>query len=120
MIGRFFTAHVAAARRRAVPVVDDAGHYAGMLFLSDVLDIDPSEWAMTPVSDVMRRDAPVGRADWTIGQALAVMVAGDVDHLPVVDANGEIDGVCTTVDILDLDELLERLDPGDGDQSTPH
>jgi CIC family chloride channel protein len=120
MIGRFFTAHVAAARRRAVPVVDDAGHYAGMLFLSDVLDIDPSQWAMTPVSDVMRRDAPVGRADWTIGQALAVMVAGDVDHLPVVGADGEIDGVCTTVDILDLDELLQRLDPGDGDQSNPH
>jgi CBS domain-containing protein len=48
------------------------------------------------------------------------MLGADVDHLPVVDDAGLIVGLCTTVDILDLDELLDRLDPGPGDQSDPH
>jgi len=118
-IGRFFATHVAAARRWAVPVVDPAGCYAGMLFLGDVLPVDPSQWAATPVADVMRRDAPVGRTDWTIGQALAAMLAADVDHLPVVDDGGHVVGVCTTFDILDLNELLDRLDPGpDGEENS--
>jgi CBS domain-containing protein len=111
-IARFFATHVAAARRRAVPVIENAGHYAGMLFLDDVLLLDPSQWGTTPIADVMRRDAPVGRADWTIGQALGAMLAADVDHLPVVDDADHVVGICTTLDILDLDELLDRLDPG--------
>jgi CIC family chloride channel protein len=119
-VARFFATHVAAARRRAVPVVDDAGRYAGMVFLGDVLVLDPSAWATTPVADVMRPDAPVGRADWTIGQALAAMLGADVDHLPVVADDGRILGLCTTVDILDLDELLDRLDTGhDGEGTAP-
>src|SRR5581483_11708341 len=62
-IARFFATHVATARRRAVAVVDDAGRYAGMLFLADILDVDPATWPTTAVADVMRPDAPVGRAD---------------------------------------------------------
>jgi CIC family chloride channel protein len=111
-IARFFASHVAPARRRAVPVLDGGGRYAGMLFLDDVLAVNPSEWGATSIADIMRPDAPVGRADWTIGQALAAMLGADVDHLPVVDDDGRVVGVCTTVDILDLDELLDRLDPG--------
>ena len=108
-VARFFAQHVAGARRRAVPVLDEDGRYAGMLFLGDVLSVDPSEWASTCVADVMRTDAPVGRDDWSIGQALAAMLAADVDHLPVVGSDHELLGLCTAVDILDLDELLDRL-----------
>jgi CBS domain-containing protein len=87
-----------------------------MLFLSDVLTVDPSEWGSTRIADVMRADAPVGRPDWTIGQALAAMLRGQVDHLPVVDDGGKLRGVCSAVDILDLDELLDWLETGgDGD-----
>lgn len=108
-IARFFAAHVATDRRRAVAVVDDEDRYAGMVFLGDILARDPAEWATTPLSDVMRADAPVGRPDWTIGQALAAMLADDVDVLPVIDDGGSLLGLCSTVDILDLDELLDRL-----------
>jgi hypothetical protein len=101
---------------RAVPVIDGARRYTGMLFLSDVLTVDPSEWGSTRIADVMRADAPVGRPDWTIGQALAAMLRGQVDHLPVVDDGGKLRGVCSAVDLLDLDELLDWLETGgDGD-----
>jgi hypothetical protein len=33
-----------------------------------------------------------------------------VEHLPVVGDDGTLHGVATAVDILDLDDLLERLD----------
>jgi CBS domain-containing protein len=118
-IARFYATHVAPARRRAVAVTDGDGHYAGMLFLTDILKVDPGDWATTPLADVMRRDAPVGRPEWTIGQALAAMLTADVDHLPVLDGDGALVGIASTVDILDLDELLDRLGD-DRDDGQPH
>ena len=113
-LNAFFAAHVALARRRAVAVVGDGdgGGYEGMVFLDDVLAVESGQWATTTVADVMRADAPVGRPDWTIGQALAAMVAGGVDHLPVVGDGGVLHGVAGTADILDLDDLLGRLEAG--------
>src|SRR2546423_7894709 len=110
ILSRFFAAHVALARRRAVPVLNADERYEGMVFLDDVLAVDPAQWPTTTVGDVMRPDAPVGRPDWTIGQALAAMQGAHVDHLPVVGDDGALHGVATTVDILDLDDLLERLE----------
>src|SRR5581483_11763812 len=70
-LSRFFAAHVAVTRRRAVPVLSaaDGGApiYVGIVFLDDVLSVDPEQWPSTPISAVMRTDAPVGRPDWTIG-----------------------------------------------------
>jgi len=109
-LGRFFAAHVALARRRAVPVLGADDRYEGMAFLDDVLALDPGQWATTTVGEVMRVDAPVGRPDWTIGQALAAMLGAEVDHLAVVGDDGTLRGVASTVDILDLDDLLDRLD----------
>jgi chloride channel protein, CIC family len=108
----FFAAHVAVSRRRAVPVLDDDDRYAGMVFLDDVLAVEPDRWPTTTVAEVMRVDAPVGRPDWTIGEALAAMVGAGVDHLPVVADDGGLRGVASTVDILDLDDLLGRLPGG--------
>ena len=82
------------------------GHRGWIYYLA----VDPAQWPTTTVGDVMRPDAPVGRPDWTIGQALAVMQGAHVDHLPVVGDDGRLQGVATTVDILDLDDLLERLE----------
>jgi CBS domain-containing protein len=119
-IARFFAAHVALGRQRAVAVVDGNGRYTGMLFLGDVLQVDPAEWGTTPIAEVMRTDAPVARPDWTIGQALAAMLAADVDRLPVVDDDGKLRGVCSAVDILDLDELLDQLERNPDDDHGAH
>jgi CIC family chloride channel protein len=117
-LSHFFAAHVALSRRRAVPVLaggdgdDDgaAGPYVGIVFLEDVLAVDPEQWPSTTIGAVMRTDAPVGRPDWTIGQALAAMVAAGVEYLPVVGDDGALRGLAGTVDILDLDDLLGRLE----------
>jgi len=118
-LSAFFTAHVAASRRRAVPVVADGdgsgggNRYEGMVFLDDVLAVEPARWPETTVGEVLRADAPTGRPDWTIGQALTAMLAAEVDHLPVIGEDGTLRGLATTTDILDLGELLDRLDRRD-------
>ncbi|MCA1845450.1 MAG: chloride channel protein [Actinobacteria bacterium] len=109
-LSRFFATHVATARRRAVAVLGPDGCYQAMVFLDDVLAVDPGQWATTTLGEVMRTDAPVGRSDWTIGEALTAMLAADVDHLPVVADDGTLQGITATADILDLDDLLGRLD----------
>ena len=108
-LNALFAAHVAPARRRAVAVVGDGDRYMGMVFLDDVLAVEPGRWATTTVGEVMRADAPVGRPDWTVGQALAAMLVAGVEHLPIVD-DGVVHGVVGTADILDLDDLLGRLE----------
>jgi CBS domain-containing protein len=86
-----------------------------MVFLDDVLAVEPGQWTTTTVADVMRTDAPVGRPDWTIGQALTAMLAAHVDHLPVVGDDGRLRSLASTGDILDLDDLLARLDQREQD-----
>ena len=103
---------MAVSRRRAVPVLGEDDRYAGMVFLDDVLAVEPDRWPTTTVAEVMRIDVPVGRPDWTIGEALAAMVGAGVDHLPVVGDDGGLRGLASTVDILDLNDLLGRLPGG--------
>jgi CIC family chloride channel protein len=114
-LSQFFAAHVALTRRRAVPVLGADDRYVGMVFLDDVLAVEPGQWTTTTVADVMRTDAPVGRPDWTIGQALTAMLAAHVDHLPVVGDDGRLRSLASTGDILDLDDLLARLDQREQD-----
>ncbi len=113
-LSRFFAAHVALSRRRAVPVLaaaDGGGDtYVGIVFLDDVLAVDPERWPATTIGAVMRTDAPIGRPDWTIGEALTAMVAAGVEYLPVIGDDGALRGLAGTVDILDLDDLLGRLE----------
>lgn len=113
-VALFFTEHVSLARRKAVPLVDGEGTFQGLVLLNDVLGIEPDEWPDRLLSDVARRDVPVGRPDWNLGQALRAMIDGDVDHLPVVDANGRLRGMVTSDAIIDRSRLMDRLE-GQGD-----
>lgn len=113
-IALFFTEHVSLARRKAVPVVDREGRFEGLVVLDDVLGVDPDEWPEKMLSEVARRDVPVGRPDWNLGEALRAMIDGEVDHLPVVDANGKLRGMVTSDAIIDRSRLMDRLE-GKGD-----
>ena len=112
-LAEFYAEHVAMARRRAVPVVEDRT-YLGMVLLEDVLAVDPAEWVDRTVADVMRDDLPTAEPTDTLGSALAAMVGAGAEQLAVVGAGGELHGVVSRSSILDLQELLDRLEgPGD-------
>jgi CIC family chloride channel protein len=108
----FYSEHVAMARRRAVPVVEDRS-YLGMVLLDDVLAVDPTEWIETSVASVMRTDLPTARPGDTLGLARAAMVDASAEQLAVVGPGGELHGVVSRMSILDLQELLDQLEGPD-------
>ncbi len=111
-LAELFTEHVALARRRAIPVVDDDRRYLGMVVLDDVLAVDNLEWITTTVADVMRTDVPVLEPEATIAAALAALATSESDRLAVVDPEGgRLYGLVSQESILDLTELLDRIDP---------
>ncbi|MGK2950329.1 MAG: chloride channel protein [Acidimicrobiales bacterium] len=114
-ISQFFAEHVAMARRRAVPVVDD-GQFLGMVELERLLDVDHDAWPTTTLREVVPEERVEGSSDWTLGQALAAMVDADVDHLAIVSEEGRFLGMVTRASILDLQDLLDHLED---DRPTP-
>lgn len=109
----FVTEHVAAARRRAVPVIDADGAFVGLATLEAILDVEPESWPTTRLAEVVGDERQArGGPDWTLGEALAAMVAADTDHLPIVGDDGRFLGLVTRASILDLQELLDRLAAG--------
>lgn len=109
-VAQFFTEHVALARRRAVPVVDDDGHYEGLVVLGDLLALEPATWPEVTLAEVARTDGPTGRPDWTLGRAMRAMVDAEVDHLPVIDGAGGLRGMVTSDAIIDRARLMDRLE----------
>jgi CIC family chloride channel protein len=114
-ISQFFAEHVAMARRRAVPLVDD-GRFLGMVELERLLDVEHDLWPTTALGEVVPEERVEGSPDWTLGQALGAMVDADVDHLAIVSADGRFLGMVTRASILDLQDLLDHLED---DRPTP-
>lgn len=111
-LAQFFAEHVAMARRRAVPVVV-SDRFVGMAELDRVLAVDPADWPTTTLHAVLPEERISGKPDWTLGQALAAMVDASVDHLPIVGVDGRFHGMVTRISILDLQELLDRIEGPD-------
>ncbi len=103
----FVYLHVLARRQRSVPVVD-GGDYLGMVSLSEVSELDRSEWDSTPVSQMLRTDLPAVLPAWTLRDAIMAMEDFGVDVLAVTDANQGFIGVLNEDDILKLDEILDE------------
>jgi chloride channel protein, CIC family len=110
-LAELFTEHVALARRRAVPVVDDDRSYQGMVLLDDVLAVDNSMWIETTVGDVMRTDLTVLDPESTIAGAITALATAPSDHLAVVHPQGRLYGLVSQESIFDLADLLDRIDP---------
>jgi CBS domain-containing protein len=98
----------------AVPVVDEAGCPVGMVSTADLIraagrdDTQPSpashRWLVADrpaltARDAMQRLAVGAHADDSPPAVGARMLAGGVDHLPVVDDEGRLVGVVTAVDL---------------------
>lgn len=104
-------------RRPAQPLVA-GGKYVGLVLLNDALAVDHDDWPTTRLATIARRDVPTASPDRTVGQALDAMLRADVRHLPVVDDAGELRGLVTSQAILDLETLLDRLEPTGGGGET--
>jgi chloride channel protein, CIC family len=116
------TATVGDARLRftagghgAYPVVDGS-QLVGIVARSDVLRADGSPAPDDrPLLDLAARQVvTVGPGD-TAQTALRVMVDEQVEHVPVVDADHHLVGICTRTDLLEVRRRqldLERPQPG--------
>jgi CIC family chloride channel protein len=107
-IEEFLTVHLVGYRQRAVPVVDDANRYLGLVALDEVVTIRREAWATTEIRTIANVAAPRGRTTWLVRDAVQAMEGGDADVLAVVDGDDRFVGVVTTDEVLRLDEILER------------
>jgi CBS domain-containing protein len=80
------------------PVTDAADTLSGIIARSDLFGDDAL--TATTVADLARIDViTIASAD-TVGDASRLMIAEGVDHLPVLDAEERLVGMCTRTDIL--------------------
>jgi chloride channel protein, CIC family len=82
----------------AYPLVDDDRRCVGIVSRTDLLgpDADPD----TPLSAIASTDVVTLTPDDTLVTALERIVDEEVEHLPVIDDDRRIVGMCTRTDIL--------------------
>jgi predicted transcriptional regulator len=102
---QFVSDHLRMTRRTTVPVVDGTT-YLGLAEVDALTTVARGDWATTPVSAIVRDEAPHAAPAWTIAQAVRAMDAGGCDLLPVIGTDGAFVGIVTTADLIRLDEIL--------------
>ncbi|MFD0432677.1 CBS domain-containing protein [Streptomyces chartreusis] len=116
----------------ALPVVDGGGRVLGVVSEADLLhkeefrDGDPDRYTQlrrlsdlakagsVTAGELMTRPALTVTADSTLAQAARTMARARVKRLPVVDADGRLEGVVSRVDLLkvflrDDEEIAEEV-----------
>jgi CBS domain-containing protein len=97
----------------AVAVIDDEGVVAGMFTERDVLakfalsGRNPKE---TPVRELMSPMVEMATEQTTAVEALGVMLERHYRHMPIVDDQGKVLGVCSIRNILEarINDLLKQ------------
>ncbi|MFI7413408.1 CBS domain-containing protein [Streptomyces sp. NPDC049627] len=121
-----------ARKVSALPVVDGAGHVLGVVSEADLLpkeefrDSDPDRYTQlrrlsdlakagsVTAGELMTRPALTVTAGATLAQAARTMARARVKRLPVVDADGRLEGVVSRTDLLkvflrDDEEIAEEV-----------
>lgn len=116
----------------ALPVVDGGGRVLGVVSEADLLhkeefrDSDPDRYTQlrrlsdlakagsVTAGELMTRPALTVTADATLAQAARTMARAKVKRLPVVDADGRLEGVVSRVDLLKVflrgdEEIAEEV-----------
>ncbi len=99
---------MARENRRWVPVVND-DRYLGLLALTEIAKISPSEWANLTARDVARTDVPAARPSDSVAHVAALIRQHDAGAVAIID-DGRVTGVVTIRDISNIERLLDRLD----------
>jgi len=79
-------------------VIDDTGHYLGILDLADVLTSDPE----TEVADLMQADAPYVYADMSEHDVASLFERRDLISIAVIDETDFLLGRITIDDVVDV------------------
>jgi CIC family chloride channel protein len=106
-VQEFASRYVTSARARTLPVAE-GGRLLGMIGLDALSQLPAERWPSTPVEAVMRTDPPTTDPGWPLARAVRLMREHGVDRLPVV-SDGQLVGMLTTSDILQLEEILETV-----------
>lgn len=99
----------------AVAIIDDQGVVAGMFTERDVLakfalsGRDPKQ---TPVREMMSPMVEMATEETSTSEALQVMLERHYRHMPIVDEQGKVLGICSIRNILQarIDDLLTQLE----------
>jgi CBS domain-containing protein len=99
----------------AVAVVDQQGIVAGMFTERDVLSkfaLSGHDPKSTQVRELMSPMVEMATEETTLSEALAVMLERHYRHMPIVDENGKVLGICSIRNILEarVEDLLAQLD----------
>ncbi|MCC7076858.1 MAG: chloride channel protein [Acidimicrobiia bacterium] len=105
----------------AYPLLDAERRCVGMISRSDLVDLDSEDGVDTEsgsVLDIASTDIVTISPTATVRDAQERMLLESVDHLPVVDDEGELVGMCTRTDILRTTSRrlgVARISPRDGE-----
>jgi len=99
----------------AVAVIDEHGVVAGMFTERDVLAkfaLSGRDAKVTPVRELMSPMVEMATEETSPSEALAVMLERHYRHMPIVDEQGKVLGICSIRNILEarVDDLLAELD----------
>ena len=100
--------HMLRQNRRWAPAVDGDGAYVGLLAIADIGALPESDWATTPIADILRAEVPAASSSDTIQLVAATMRASGNDAVAVVN-DGQVVGVVTLRDVTNVEVLLDRL-----------
>lgn len=82
----------------AFPVMGEGGDLVGIISRSDLFGNEAG--VATAVAELARLDVVTITVGDAVGDASRLMLAEGVDHLPVLDADGQLVGMCTRTDVL--------------------
>ncbi len=109
---------------RTIPVLDDLDRLAGIIGIKDIVDYTWRERDRETIGEIVGRSTPVEikvdslsidspytiSPDSKLSDAVEIMVSENISTLPVVNEDGEIVGILTTYDLVELIASLKDRD----------
>ncbi len=89
---------IVSGSHSAFPIVDAEGRCVGIIGRRDLMDAEVPD--TSPALEVASTDVVTVGAEASVRDALGVMLAESVEHVPVIDHEQVLIGICTRTDVL--------------------